>query len=79
MDLQKLTNILEQFALEVPALISDDLKGIPKPNSLIAACAVISAVWEGRGTHSTHLVKLSTIMSMYSLPASVRGKGPKKS
>ena len=42
-DLQKLTNFLEQFALEVPALISEDLKVIPKPNekkSLIAARAV---------------------------------------
>ena len=31
-DMQKLTNLLEQFALEVPALISEDLKWIPKPN-----------------------------------------------
>lgn len=32
MDPQSLKNLLEQFVLEVPALISEDLKGITKPN-----------------------------------------------
>ena len=31
-DMQRLTNPLEQFALEFPALISEDLKYISKPN-----------------------------------------------
>ena len=31
-DIQNLTNLMEQFALEFPALISEDLKWIPKPN-----------------------------------------------
>ena len=39
MDLQKLTNLLEQFVLEVPVLISEDLKGIPKPNEKLIDCS----------------------------------------
>ena len=37
-DLQKLTNILKQFTLEVLPLISKDLKRIPKPNEKRIDC-----------------------------------------
>jgi hypothetical protein len=38
-----------------------------------------SALWEGKGMHSTHLVNWSTIIKMCSFPLSVRGRGPMKS
>ena len=34
MDVQMLTNFLEQFALEVPALIIEDFKGIHKQKEI---------------------------------------------
>ena len=49
-----------------------------KAYSLTAAVAVISAVWEGKGIHSTHLVNWSTITRTFSLHRAVRGKGPRK-
>jgi hypothetical protein len=59
MDLEQLTYGCEQLALKVSALICKHLERAK--NSFTVAEAVTSAVWDGRGTHSTHLVNWSTI------------------
>ena len=69
--LEQLADSTEKLTLEIPPLIHEKQK-----NSLTAAVAVTSAVWEGKGMHSTHLVNWSTITRTYSLPRAVRGKGP---
>lgn len=59
MNVQQLVHLTKQLALKVPPLVREHLKWITKTrekNSFTAARAVISAVWEGKGIHSTHLV-----------------------
>ena len=74
-DLQKLTKFLEQFTVKVPRLINENRKMIIKPNEKRIDCSAILLLRFRRGGHqSTNLVKLSTIMSMYSFIASVRGR-----
>jgi hypothetical protein len=57
------------------------LKGKPNraKNSFTAALTVTSAVCDGNGTHSTHLVNWSTMTKMFEFPEKDSGKGSKKS
>ena len=78
MNLEQLAESTEKLAHEIPPLVSEIWNGHPKreKNSLPAAVAVISGVWEGKGMHSTNLVNWSAITRTNS---SLHGAGSQKS
>ena len=76
MYLEQLADSTEELTLKIPHLVCENLE---RASETTAAVAVTSAVWEGKGMHSSHFVNWSTITRTYSLPSAARGKDPKKS
>ena len=68
-NLEHLADSTERLVLEILPLVLKIRNGHPKreKKSLPAAVAVTSAVWEGNGMHSTHLVNWSAITRTNSL------------
>ena len=62
-NLEQLADCKEKLAHEISPLVRENLEDSPKreKKSLTATVAVTSAVWEGTGMHSTHLLNWSAI------------------
>jgi hypothetical protein len=69
----------EQLAGALRSSVNRRTGYTPNMMMLGAALVVSSALWDGKGMHSTQLVNWSTIIKMCSFPLSVRGRGPMKS